>query len=267
MAKKINKENALCIGEGVMLLALSVIFASIKIFKLPMGGEVTLFSMLPISIHTYRWFNHNGFTKLISILVAVVFGIVQILFSLGNVLAVGDTAKIIASIALWYILPYGLFGIFGFLRGKGNKFLASLIACMGILLLGVYIAVMITGTEEMRNEAAHLKWFIIAEVAVLIIFVTLAVIFKDRIHQSGFGIVSIQACAFVCMAVIRTICFIIINDNISLTYSIGYNLSYILPEGLLCTVVSVAACALIDMDADAMNVRMKNKKFIEDKKD
>ena len=42
------------VADGGLMLALATILSIVTIFKMPFGGGVTLFSMLPIGIYAYR---------------------------------------------------------------------------------------------------------------------------------------------------------------------------------------------------------------------
>ncbi len=105
-----TKTRTLC--ECAILLALSVVLSFIPIYKLPWGGSVTLFSMLPLCLlafkHGIRWGLGTAFC----------YSWFQILQ--GGVFGWGLTpAMLIGSLLLDYILAFTVIGLAGMLRKKG----------------------------------------------------------------------------------------------------------------------------------------------------
>lgn len=68
-----NKINTKSIVEAGICIALSAVLSLIVLFRMPLGGSVTLASRLPIIVYSIRW----GWKK--GILAGLVFGILQIL--------------------------------------------------------------------------------------------------------------------------------------------------------------------------------------------
>ncbi|MCQ2609897.1 MAG: energy-coupled thiamine transporter ThiT, partial [Lachnospiraceae bacterium] len=57
------KNNVKNLSVCAMLIALSLVCSKIKIFSLPLGGSITLFSMLIISIPGYLYGVKYGFVS------------------------------------------------------------------------------------------------------------------------------------------------------------------------------------------------------------
>lgn len=67
-----NNKNTKMIVEGGISIALATVLSLIVLFRMPLGGSVTLASRLPLVIFSIRW----GFKK--GLLASALFGLVQI---------------------------------------------------------------------------------------------------------------------------------------------------------------------------------------------
>lgn len=109
-----------------VMLALSTVLGFVKIWQMPMGGSVTLLSMLPVICVSIAYGTGWG------ILSAFLYSCIQLSLGLGEMLSWGLTpAALIGSIMLDYILAFTVLGLAGLFRKKGVK---------GII-LGVVISV------------------------------------------------------------------------------------------------------------------------------
>lgn len=98
--------------EGAIMVALASALSLIKIFSLPWGGSVTLFSMLPIVVYSIRYGVKKG------LFASFVFSLFQ-LFTSG-VFSWGLTVPmLIGSILLDYVLAFTAIGFAGIFRHKG----------------------------------------------------------------------------------------------------------------------------------------------------
>ena len=77
-SRKAREQRTRFLAEGAVMLALATILSLIKI-DLPLGGGITLVSMLPIVIMSHRW----GWQK--GLLVAFLHSAIQLLLGLDNV--------------------------------------------------------------------------------------------------------------------------------------------------------------------------------------
>ena len=94
-----------------VMIALGTILSFIKVWKMPMGGSVTLLSMLPVALVSLKYGAKWGFFG------GFVYSIVQLMLDLGEVTGWGLTPTVlVGTILLDYILAYtalGFCGIFG----------------------------------------------------------------------------------------------------------------------------------------------------------
>ena len=99
-----------------VLLSLSAVLSLIKIYKLPLGGSVTLFSMLPVSmlsiIYGYKW----GFAS------AFLYSVIQLCMDFGEIMSWGITPSVfMGAIIFDYLIAYTSLGFSGIFRNYGVK--------------------------------------------------------------------------------------------------------------------------------------------------
>ena len=111
--------------EGAAMVALAAVLCYIRLFKLPWGGSVTAFSMLPIVIFSIRRGIKYGFIASFAFaLIQFGQGILDGLFGWGL-----TPGMLIACILLDYLLAYSCLGIAGIFKSK-----KTLGAILGIVL-------------------------------------------------------------------------------------------------------------------------------------
>lgn len=112
-----NNSNTRVMVECAVLVAMSVVLSLIKVWQMPLGGAVTLVSMLPVCIisirHGLKWgFMSSGLYALIQLL----FGI-----TMDGLLGWGLTAgMLIGCIMFDYVIAFAVLGIAGIFRKKGT---------------------------------------------------------------------------------------------------------------------------------------------------
>lgn len=100
------------LAECAMMLALSIALSFVKLYELPWGGSVTLFSMLPVMLVSVRHGLKWGFAT------SFLFSVFQLIS--GNPFGWGLTpAMLVGSIFLDYIVAFTVLGIAGIFRKKG----------------------------------------------------------------------------------------------------------------------------------------------------
>ena len=123
-----EKSSVIKLTETAIMLAVSTVLSLFKLIDLPYGGSVTIASMLPVIIISYRhglkWGLLGGFVS----------GIIQQLLGLNTLSWVTTWQSILAVIMLDYILAFtseGLGGVFR-KRTEQNKalVLGSFLACL-----------------------------------------------------------------------------------------------------------------------------------------
>ena len=103
--------KALC--TSAVLIALSTVLSMIKIWQMPLGGSVTLLSMVPVCmvgmLYGFKWGAPACF----------LYGFIQIF--LGGVFSWGLTPVVLIScIMLDYVLAYGVLSVSCILKDKGK---------------------------------------------------------------------------------------------------------------------------------------------------
>lgn len=109
-----TNSKTLIMVEGAAMVALATILCFIRLYKLPWGGSVTAFSMLPIVIFSIRRGIKAGFIASFAFaLIQFGQGVMDGLFGWGL-----TPGMLIACILLDYLLAYAALGIAGIFRSK-----------------------------------------------------------------------------------------------------------------------------------------------------
>ena len=140
-----KKKEIKMLTESAVMLALAFALSSAKLFEMPLGGSVTVASMLPIMVISFRWGSRAGLAT------AFLYSITQALQALaaGNVFPYCEGMDtLIICIVFDYIFPFTILGLAGILIGKlknknaemilGTSFVVFLRFCSHFL-TGVYI--------------------------------------------------------------------------------------------------------------------------------
>lgn len=126
-ATTLNKSTKKLVLGGLMV-AMSTALSFLKLFDLPYGGSVTIFSMLPVMLFGYlcgaKWGLGAGFTL----------SVLQLLFGLDALKGVSGTT-VVGSIFLDYLLAFTVLGLAGLLRGKIKR--DSVAFTLGCLIAGL----------------------------------------------------------------------------------------------------------------------------------
>ena len=104
--------------ESAAMLALAFALSSAKLFEMPLGGSVTIASMLPIMVISFKWGGKAGLAT------AFLYSITQALQALsgGNVFPYCDGIDtLIICIAFDYLFPFTILGLAGVFVGKINN--------------------------------------------------------------------------------------------------------------------------------------------------
>lgn len=122
--KKLN--STLRLTETAILIAIAVVLSEFTVIKLPFGGNVTVFSQLPIIMLAFRYGTPWG------LLSGLVFGILEMMLGLNNFSYVTGIGSYIILIFSDYLVAFGVLGLGGVFRGK-IKNQAVALACGGAL--------------------------------------------------------------------------------------------------------------------------------------
>ncbi len=112
-------KNVRRLVESALIIALSTILSMLKI-DLPFGGGVTVVSMLPLVINSYRWGWKWG------TLTSFVYSLIQLLLGLDNV-GYAETAGVAVTIALLdYVVPYTVIGLASVFKDSRSGLVAGI---------------------------------------------------------------------------------------------------------------------------------------------
>ena len=253
---KMQKIHAL--AEGGIMIAMAIVLSLVTIFKMPFGGGVTLFSMLPIGIYAYRFRTPQALT------VAVLFGLAQMLIGLKNFSYVHGVGSYVMVAVFDYILAFGVLGFSGMFK-KMKKTSAILISAALILVTIVLFTVSLlsSGDADILAELKARWWIIALEVCVLVVLTVLALVFQTRATNSSV----IIATGLAATGVLRFVCHFISGvsvwsgyaaDKTAVMYSLYYNLSYMIPEIILTVFMAALLSNLINFDAEILDVIWKD---------
>lgn len=93
--------------ECAIMIALATVLSVLKIYEAPLGGSVTLFSMLPIILISFRYDMKWAIGS------AFVYGVLQLLLGFGSVSYVPTLAGKILCVIFDYIVAFAVLGLAG----------------------------------------------------------------------------------------------------------------------------------------------------------
>jgi thiamine transporter len=124
MEKMTKHDRLVRLATSAILIALAAALSNVKIFSMPLGGSITLLSMLPVCLISLKYGVRWGLAC------AFLYALTQILFDLGSIMSWGlTTASFVGCIVLDYLLPFSLLGLSGIF---GSETLPRI--CTGITL-------------------------------------------------------------------------------------------------------------------------------------
>jgi len=112
-----QRKNLRVLAECAILVALSVVLSFIKLFKLPLGGAVTLVSMLPVCVASVR----HGVKK--GAIASVLYAVFQLVFGIvaDGLLGWGLTPVMLIGCMLFdYLIAFSVLCLAGLFRKKGE---------------------------------------------------------------------------------------------------------------------------------------------------
>ena len=93
------------LAECAVMVALSTVLSLIRLWEAPLGGSVTLFSMVPIIALSYL----RGVKPALASAFAC--SVIQLLLGLGNVAYIPDPLGIVLCVVFDYLVPFTLLGL------------------------------------------------------------------------------------------------------------------------------------------------------------
>lgn len=100
---------------SAVLIALSAVLSLVRVYDLPLGGSITLLSMLPVCMIGVCFGTRWG------LFCSILYAFVQILLDLGKLMGYGMTPTIwLGSLMFDYFIAFGSLGLAGIFREKGT---------------------------------------------------------------------------------------------------------------------------------------------------
>ncbi|MBP3381385.1 MAG: energy-coupled thiamine transporter ThiT, partial [Clostridia bacterium] len=122
------KNKTIRLTETAVMLSFATVLSILPLLELPYGGSITVCSALPLLIISYRYGCKWG------VFAGVVYGILQMLLGMKNVMYFTTPLSILAVIFLDYIFAFAVLGLGGVFR-KTLKNQVPAMVCGGILAL------------------------------------------------------------------------------------------------------------------------------------
>lgn len=144
IAKETKRLNVYALCQCGIFIALATILSFLPVYEMPMGGSVTLASMLPILLigvkFGYKW----------GLGASTVYMSIQLLQALikGNVFVYCVGAwSVIVCLLFDYVVPFMILGLSAFAKPKDNEKLNIVKVCVtfGVLIFARFICHFITG--------------------------------------------------------------------------------------------------------------------------
>ena len=178
------KNSTRRLTETAVLIALGTVLSLVKI-DLPFGGGVTICSMLPLVIISFRygwkWGGLAGF----------VYSVIQLMLGLDNVQYASSAVMAAGIVLLDYILPYTVIGFASLFGGKPTSTRKALVLGIVVSFVLRLVCHIVTGAwiwgewmpEEFMNMAMsspwiysilYNGWYMLAEI-VLTVIVAMAI--------------------------------------------------------------------------------------------
>ncbi len=133
-------KKIIALTECAVMIAAATVLSLVKIWNMPLGGSVTLLSMLPICLVAIK---HGSAWGLAS---SFVYSIIQLIFgiTMDGLLGWGLTpTSLIACIFVDYIFAFTVLGLAGLLRGHGR---VGMCAGIAIAIALRFVCHLISGT-------------------------------------------------------------------------------------------------------------------------
>lgn len=199
-----NQKTKRLVVSGVML-ALATVLSMLKIWEMPWGGSVTLFSMLPMIVVAYMYGTRWG------LLSAFAYSLLQMLLgaTTSQAFAGLEGMSIVYMAVLDYIVAFTVLGLGGIFRNRIKNHYAAII-------LGITVAVLLRYAAHWASGAilwgGYAEWFFTDPEA----FAGIASGFSDSVMQNLSG------------------------TSLAMTYSVIYNGCYMIPELIITILGGVA---------------------------
>ena len=138
MSNTKKRPNLRAMIECAIMVALATVLSMIKLYEAPLGGSVTLLSMLPVSVLSIRlglsWGLAGGF----------LYAMIQMFLDLAKVISWGLTpAALVGCIIFDYLLAFTVIGLAGLFCRNGR---IGMILGIALALFGRFCSHLVSGT-------------------------------------------------------------------------------------------------------------------------
>ena len=100
---------------SAVMIALSAVLSQVKVWEMPLGGSITLLSMLPVAVIAICYGTKWG------LFCSVLYAFVQIAMDAGKLMGYGMTAGTwVGCLVFDYIVAFGALGLAGVFRKRGT---------------------------------------------------------------------------------------------------------------------------------------------------
>ncbi len=178
VSMKAGKKNTFGVKQltfSAVAIALAAVCSMIKVFNLPQGGSITLFSMLFITVIGY-WYG-----PAVGLMCGIAYGLLQLIL--------GPYVLSIPQVLVDYPFAFGALGISGFFSGKKNGLVIGYIAGIigrfifatlsGVIFFGEYAP---EGMNPWVYSASYNGSYIFAEGIITIIVLMIPAVSKAFMH-------------------------------------------------------------------------------------
>lgn len=154
MTEKNQSTKILKLAESAIMVALATVLSLIPIIEMPLGGSLTLLSMLPICFISIRYGLKWGLGS------AFVYSVLQLMLSIGKIVGWGLTPVILLGcIFLDYLIPFTLIGLAGIFRKKGTAgMFLGIILALSLRFLSHFISGVVLWTHVEQFELFGRSW-------------------------------------------------------------------------------------------------------------
>lgn len=145
------KKNINVLTESAICIALATILSLITVYRVPYGGSITVLSMLPVCLFSYRRGIRAG------LMCGFAHGVLQMILGIAEGVFKGaDLASTVGMAVLDYIVAFTVLGLAGVFKGKIKNTSAGFSLGCAMATLLRYAAHILSGYIFFRSYA---EWF------------------------------------------------------------------------------------------------------------
>jgi len=125
--------------ESAILIAIGTVLSEVTKIDMPLGGGLTLCSMLPLVLVAHRWGTRWG------LFTAFVYSLLQLLLGMNNVQYATSAFMAVGIVLLDYVIPYTLLGLSAMFKKAVKTLQASLLWGIAVTFVLRFVCHFITG--------------------------------------------------------------------------------------------------------------------------